>query len=166
MLSWDMNNGAQSQISEASWIIFTNLEGCIHAKIVLNILDRIRWMFLTPNTETTKLETHGLFHNTWVGLGEGLWITHTNSKSGNPVGVEQNRNRVFVQPSAVRDSNDELLNDHLRNTPTVPLLYFTAHTNSKSGDTVIDSNTLWFSFKDYIAGCVLSNIWGWEDSEW
>ena len=57
--------------------------------------------------------------------------THTNSKSGNPVGVEWNSNQVFVQPSAVRDSNDELLNDHLRNTPIVLLLYFTAHTNSK-----------------------------------
>ena len=92
-------------------------------------------MFLTPNTETTKLETHGLSHNTWVGLGEGGTMgcstTHTNSKSGNPVGVERNRKQVFVQPSAVRDSNDELLNDHLRNTPIVPLLYFTAHTNSK-----------------------------------
>ena len=82
--------------------------------------------------------THGLG---WERGDYGLFH-YTNSKSGNPVGVEQNRNRVFVQPSAVRDSNDELLTDHLRNTPTVPLLNFTAHTNSKSGDTVIDSNTL------------------------
>ena len=114
-------------------------------------------MFLTPNTE--KLETHGLLHNTWAGLGErGLWIIplhiqtpnqgtqlhiavlyfmviwvskYDQQSTRNPVGVERNRKQVFVQPSAVRDSNDELLNDHLRNTPIVPLLYFTAHTNSK-----------------------------------